>query len=470
VAWSRRTCARQGRVHTARHYIRIDLENTSFEFALGRQLPAVNFYDKFFYTNFLALCRGLNLSRLKGFEKLTNVDIALSSFLERLKPERLDSERISIYAALGRVTAVDIHAEHHLPPFDRSAVDGYALKAEDTFGVSSFNPKIFKLTENRVSKNEAREIWTGNPVPEGADSVVMLEYTKKVKNEIELGTAVTPGENISKRGEDVKKGKVAINAGTRLNPHHLGLLAALGETDVDVVGKSRVAILSTGNELVELGEKLEHGQIVDTNRLIFSSMCRELGAEPIDLGIAKDNLEEITAKIKGGLDRADAVITTGGTSVGYPDLVLTAVNQLGKPGVIVHGVAMRPGMPTGLAILRGKPIFILSGNPVAATIGFEIFVRPLLLRLLGIRGEPRPVVKAKLTRSVAAALGRRVFLRVHLFERDSSFFAEPVRVKGSGVLTTMTKANGYVIIPENRGGLKEGEPVNVQLFYSIEGE
>jgi molybdopterin molybdotransferase len=147
-----------------------------------------------------------------------------------------------------------------------------------------------------------------------------------------------------------------------------------------------------------------------------------------------------------------------------------AVKQMGKPGIVLHGIAMRPGMPTALAILEGKPVFVLSGNPVAATIGFEVFVRPLLLTLLGVKKEIRPVVKARLTRRVAAALGRRVFLRVRVFERNGSFFAEPVRIKGSGVLTTMTKANGYVIIPENREGLDEGETVNVHIFYSIEGE
>jgi molybdopterin molybdotransferase len=407
------------------------------------------------------------LARLKGFEKLMNVDIALSYFLEQLKPERLDSERIPLHEALARVTAEDTRAKYPLPTFDRSAVDGYALKAEDTFGVSVFNPRIFKLTKNQVGKNEARELWTGNPIPEGADSVVMLEYTKKFEGEIALVKAVTPGENVSKRGEDVTKGDVAIKAGTRLNPHHLGLLAALGKTHIAVVRKPRVAILSTGDELAELGQKLGHGQIVETNRLIFSSMCIELGAEPRELGIVRDDLTEITAKIKKGLTGADAVITTGGTSVGYPDLVPTAVNQIGKPGVIIHGIAMRPGMPTALAILEGKPVFILSGNPVAATIGFEVFVRPIFLRLLGIKMEPRPIIKSKLTRRVAAALGRRVFLRVQVFERDGSFFAEPVRVKGSGVLTTMTKANGYVIIPENREGVEKGESVNVHLFYSI---
>jgi molybdopterin molybdotransferase len=408
------------------------------------------------------------LARLKGFQKLTSVDVALSSFLEKIKLERLDSEMIPIKAALRRVTAEDTRAKHHLPPFDRSAVDGYALKAKDTFRVSAFNPKIFKLTQKQVGKNEARELWTGNPVPEGANAVAMLEYTKKFENKIELTTAVTPGENVSKKGEDVVKGDLAIKSGTRLTPHHLGLLAALGETHIDVVRKPKVAIFATGNELVELGQKVKHGQIVETNRLIFSSMCRELGTEPKELGIAKDDLEEITSKIKEGLDGADAVITTGGTSVGYPDLVPTAVNQIGKPGLIVHGVAMRPGMPTALAILEGKPVFILSGNPVAATIGFEVFARPVLLRLLGIKKEPRPIISAKLTRRVAAALGRRVFLRVRVIEREGVFFAEPVRIKGSGVLTTMTKANGYVIISENREGLEEGESVKVHLFSTVE--
>ncbi|NIU38587.1 molybdopterin molybdenumtransferase MoeA [Candidatus Bathyarchaeota archaeon] len=408
------------------------------------------------------------MARLKGFEKLTNIDEALSILLKKLKPERLESEQISIHTASGRVTAEDFQAKNDLPPFDRSAVDGYAVKAQDTFGASQFNPKTLKLTENEgVREGEARQIWTGNPLPRGADAVIMLEYTKRITEKIEVGITVTPGGNVSKKGEDVQRGEVAIRAGTRLKPHHLGLFAALGATRVDVVKKPKVAILSTGNELVELGHKPKPSQIVETNRLILSSMCQELGAEPLDLGIAKDDLKEISAKIREGLERADVVITTGGTSVGYPDLVPMAVNQIGTPGVIVHGVAMRPGMPTALASLQGKPVFILSGNPVAAMIGFEVFARPLLLELLGVEREPRPTLKARLTRRVASALGRRVFLRVRVFERNGEFFAEPVRIKGAGVLSTMTKANGYVKIPENREGLEEGESVIVHLFDKI---
>jgi molybdopterin molybdotransferase len=406
------------------------------------------------------------LARLKGFEKLTNVDDALDLFLSQLKPKPIGIERVPLQNALWRVSSENVKAKYNLPLFDRSAVDGYALKAKDTFGVTEFRPKIFNLTKDEVSENEAREVWTGNPLPMGADAVVMLEYTKKFENEIEVATSVTPGKNVSKSGEDVLKGKVAIYGGTRLNPYHLSLLAALNETDICVFKKPRVAILPTGNELVELGNKLEHGKIVETNSLLFSSLCNELGAESLNLGLAKDNIEEIISKIEEGLKQADTVITTGGTSVGYPDFVPMAVNKIGKPGIIVHGIAIRPGMPTALGILEGKPIFVLSGNPVAATVGFEAFARPTLLRMVGVK-ETRPIVEAKLTRRVAAVLGRRAFLRVRVFESDGNFFAEPVRVTGSGVLTTMTKANGYVIIPENREGIEEGDSVKVQLFENI---
>ena len=408
------------------------------------------------------------MPRLKGFEKLTNIDEALFLLLRKLKSGRLESEQILIHTALGRVTAEDVQAKNDLPPFDRSAVDGYAVKARDTFGASQFNRKTLRLTaDGGVREGEARQIWTGNPLPRGADAVVMLEYSKRIREKIEVGISVTPGGNVSKKGEDVQRGEVPIRAGTRLKPHHLGLLAALGATHVDVVKKPKVAILSTGNELVELGHKPKPSQIVETNRLILSSMCQELGAEPLDLGIAKDDLKEISTKIREGLEQADVVITTGGTSVGYPDLVPMVVDQIGTPGVIVHGVAMRPGMPTALAILHSKPVFILSGNPVAAMVGFEIFARPLLLKLLGIEREPRPTLKARLTRRVASALGRRVFLRVRVFERNGEFFAEPIRIKGAGVLSTMTKANGYVKIPENREGLEEGKSVIVHLFDKI---
>jgi len=408
------------------------------------------------------------LARLKGFQKLTSIDNAFSILLNKLKPRKPEPELVQIPMALGRVTARDVAAERDLPPFDRSAVDGYAVRAQDTFEASQFSPKMLRVTMGeKIGEREVREIWTGNPLPKGADAVVMLEHTKRFQNRIEVWNPVTPGENVSKRGEDVCKGKIAVKSGTRLKPHHIGLLAALGITHIDLVRKPRVAILSTGDELVNLGHKPEVHQVIEVNRLILSGMCQELGADTIDLGIAKDDLSEIDAKIREGTEKADMLVTTGGTSVGYDDLVPTAINQIGSPGVVVHGIAMRPAMPTALAIVQDKPVIVLSGNPVAAMIGFEVFARKLILKLLGIESEPRPMAMARLTRKVPSALGRRVFLRVRVFEEDGEFLAEPIRVKGSGILSTMTKSNGYVVIPENREGLDSGEFVTVHLFDKI---
>ena len=407
--------------------------------------------------------------RLKGFEKLMSIDEAMSTFLKELKVKRLESIQVPVHLALNRVIAEDIRAENDLPLFDRSAVDGYALRAEDTFDASQFKPRILKLTKKeRVHENEARLVWTGNQLPLGADAVVMMEHTKKIPDGIEVGISVTPSENVSKRGEDVQKGEIVLKAGTRLKPHHVGLLAALAVTHVNVVKKPKVAILSTGSELVDLGREPKPNQIVDVNSMVLSLMCQEVGAESLSLGTAKDDLEEIVTKIGEGIKTADMVITTGGTSVGQSDLVPTAINKIGAPGVIVHGIAMRPGMPTALAVLHGKPVIVLSGNPVAAIVGFEVFARPLILKLLGVENEPRPMLKATLTRRVPSALGRQVFLRVRVFEKQGEFFAEPIRIKGAGILSTMTKANGYVIIPENREGLEEGETVTVYLFDTTE--
>jgi molybdopterin molybdotransferase len=297
----------------------------------------------------------------------------------------------------------------------------------------------------------------------------MLENVKLVgDSQIEVWTAVTPGENVSRRGEDIAKGEVAVKAGTRLKPHHLALISALGKSEVKVFEKPKVAILATGNELVEVGEKPREDQIYETNRVLLASLCHELGAEPLDLRIAKDDAEEISEKLKHGLEEADAVITTGGTSVGASDLVPTAINKLGEPGVLVHGIAMRPAMPTALAIVNDKPIIVLSGNPVAAFFGFEVFAKPLILKMLGIKNEPRPVVTARLTRRTSTALGRKTFVRVRVFQQNGEFFAEPISARGSGIISTLTKANGYIVVPENREGLEEGETVQVHLFDSLE--
>ncbi|MGB9134131.1 MAG: gephyrin-like molybdotransferase Glp [Candidatus Bathyarchaeia archaeon] len=406
--------------------------------------------------------------RLKGFQELTPVDKALDKFFNTLKPKRLDAQLIPVSEALGRTTAEDIVAKRNLPPFRRSAMDGYAVKAKDTSEATQSKPKTLSLVKKRSIKlGEANEVWTGSPMPNGADSVMMLEHTKKKSGRIEVFVPLAPGINVSEKGEDVKEGEVVVESGLKLTPYHLGLLTALGTDKVRVVRKPIVAILATGDELTQPGEGFKLHKIVEVNSIILSSMCLEAGAEALSLGIAKDDESEIEARIREGMAKADIVITTGGTSVGIHDLVPRAFEKIAHNGVVVHGVAMRPGMPTALAVVHGEPGIILSGNPVAAVVGFEVFARPLIQRLLGTRGALRARLKAKLTRRVVGVLGRRVFLRVRVAEQRGEFYAEPVGVKGSGIITTLTNANGYVVIPEDREGLRENELVTVYLLDSM---
>lgn len=411
------------------------------------------------------------MARLKGFKKLTSINEALSRFLDRLQPKRLATVQISLKEALGRVTAKNINAIKDLPPYHRSAVDGYALRAIDTVGASPYQPKDLRLVNKELGgERELREIWTGNPLPKGADSVVMLEHTERIDNRIRILVSLTPGANVSRKGEDVKKGDVVVKAGLRLRPHHLGLLAALENREVKVVRKPKVALLATGSELAPLGAPLKPNQIVEVNSIILSELCSELGAESFSLGIARDDEDEIRVRICEGLAEADLIITTGGTSVGVHDLVPRVIEQIEPHALVAHGIAMRPGMPTALAVVQRKPVLVLSGNPVAASVGFEVFARPTILRFLGIKEEGRARLKAKLTRRVAGVLGRRVILRVRVVEKDGVFLAEPIRIKGSSIITTMTKANGYVIIPEDREGLRENEVVMVHLFGTVREE
>ncbi len=408
--------------------------------------------------------------RLKGFQKLTSTDEALRIWLNVLQVKRGREVTVPLNEALNRVSAENIITKEDLPRFDKSAVDGYALRAEDTTGASQFKPVIFQITEvEEVDSKQARQIWTGNPIPKGANAVVMIENTKRSDGKLEVWVQLAPGGNVSKKGEDVKKGENAVKAGTRLKPYHLALLAAMGNGEVIVVEKPRIAILATGNELAEAGSKLSGSQIFESNKVMLSAMCRELDTEPVDLGIAKDDVDEIAEKLRIGLRSCDAVITTGGTSVGGVDLVPDAVNKVGKPGVVVHGMALRPAMPTALAVLEGNPVMILSGNPVAAIVGFEMFARPLICKMLGMnKEEPRPVVKAVMARKAATALGRKTFVRVRVLRKSGEFLAEPVSARGSGAISTMTRGNGFVIVPENREGVTEGERVTVHLFGNVE--
>jgi molybdenum cofactor synthesis domain-containing protein len=416
-------------------------------------------------------------ARDRGFKEATRIEEARRIFYEALQTVSLPSETISLQGSLNRILAEDVGADASVPAFEKSAMDGYAVVAEDTFGSSQTNPSLLKLVgESKIGelpmktlrKGEAVAIATGAPVPQGADAVVMVENTKRLDTgDVEMYAAVTPGENISHIGEDVKAGTVVLDRGRKLKPPDLGLLVALGRETVSVVRRPKVAILSTGNEISE-SSPVASGRIVDVNRPVLMAMVEECGGVPLDLGIAKDDPEEISKKLKRGLTSADLVLVTAGTSVGKGDLVPDVINALGKPGMLVHGIAMRPSLPTGLAVVNGKPIVSLPGLPVSAMIAFSTFVQPLILRMLGTEQDPQPRIRARATKRIVGVPGFRTFIRVLVREKEGKLFVEPLRAPGSGILTTLTRANGMVVVPENVEGYDEGAEVEVQLFRPVE--
>lgn len=416
-------------------------------------------------------------ARDRGFKEATRIEEARRIFYEALQTVSLPSETISLQGSLNRILAEDVGADASVPAFEKSAMDGYAVVAEDTFGSSQTNPSLLKLVgESKIGelptktlrKGETIAIATGAPVPQGANAVVMVENTKRLDTgDVEMYAAVAPGENISHIGEDVKQGTVVLERGRKLKPPDLGLLVALGRETVMVVRRPKVAILSTGNEVSESGP-VTSGRIVDVNRPVLMAMVEECGGVPLDLGIAKDDAEEISKKLKRGLTSADLVLVTAGTSVGKGDLVPDVINALGKPGMLVHGIAMRPSLPTGLAVVNRKPIVSLPGLPVSAMIAFSTFVQPLILRMLGTEQDPQPKIRARATKRIVGVPGFRTFIRVLVREKEGKLFVEPLRAPGSGILTTLTRANGMVVVPENVEGYDEGAEVEVQLFRPVE--
>lgn len=416
--------------------------------------------------------------RLKGFRQTTSVEKALERFLANVTVEKLNSELVSPEEAFGRVLAEDVVSKVNVPSHDRAAMDGYAVVAVDTFGSSQTAPALLSLVSQvdmgkyptfQLKRGEIAEIATGAILPAGADAVVMLEYARKIdEKQVEILIAVTPGENVSKTGEDVRNGDLALKEGTRIKPPDVAMLAALSIERVRVFRRPKIAIICTGSELIELGIRPSPGRILNTNRFLLSALIQELGASPIYLGIAKDTVEDISRLIRLGLAEADVVTITGGTSVGGKDLVPDAIDLAGKPGMLVHGISIRPGMPTGLASVNGKPVVSLSGQPVAAMIGFNTFVRPLILRLLGTIEEPMPSVQAELSRRMASASGMKTFLRVIVKESERGYVADPITTSGSGLLSSMTQANGIIMIPEDKEGIEAGEVVTVTLFRPVE--
>jgi molybdopterin molybdotransferase len=417
------------------------------------------------------------MEQVKGFQNLTKVDDALRIFLDAVREPRVRTDVIHVEEALGRFLAADVVARRDLPPFDVSIVDGYAVLSEGVQDASEQSPvilsvagesKLGAVSRLKVGNGQAVAVATGSMVPVGSDSIAMVEQTKSLAgNKVEIRTPTSKGQNISKKGEDIGSGQIVLAKGRRVRPEDVGVLKALGVAKVQIVRKQRVAIISTGNELASSPSSSDSAKVVDTNRPILSAMIQNLGAQPVDLGIVRDHEQGITTALRKGLRAADVVLVTAGSSVGRRDLVPRCINGLGKPGLLVHGIAMRPAMPTGLAIVRSKPVVSLPGFPVSAMIAFRVFVRPLIAKLSGVSQVFDPTVKAVLKERVSGGRGLRTFVRVAVRREEGRLVAEPLKIQRSSVLTSMINANGIVTIPETNMVYEAGEEVEVSLIGQI---
>ncbi|WP_302497053.1 molybdopterin molybdotransferase MoeA [uncultured Flavonifractor sp.] len=379
-------------------------------------------------------------------------------------------ETVGLDCALGRVLAQDILAEEYVPGFDRSTVDGYALRGADTFGCSESIPALLTCTGAvemgkepafAVGPYECAAIPTGGALPEGADAVQMVEHTEDYGGgEIGIVKSVPPGANLIFKGDDVKPGDLVLRKGRRLEPQDVGALAALGVTQVPVVPKLRVGLISTGDELVSPEGDPGPGQVRDVNGPLVAALLAQAGAEAVPLGIVPDREELLREAVEEALETCDCVVLSGGSSVGEKDAACRVMASLGE--VLCHGVAMKPGKPTLLGKAGGKPILGLPGHPVAALFTAKLFLIPLLARLEGRTWAER-TVSARLAQTVPANHGRAQYTGVTLEEKPDGLWAVPIWGK-SGLITTLAGADGFFCVPRDREGIPAGESVEVSLF------
>ena len=394
---------------------------------------------------------------------------ALNSILSRIRP--LGLEKVPLLESLERIIGEDIYARRDVPPLDNSAMDGYALKFEDIRESSKDHPARVKVIEDlpagfvskkTIEKGQAIRIMTGAPIPSGADTVIPVEETEREEGFALILKAGSSGENIRRAGEDVKKGHRVISQGDMIRPAEVGMLASVGRSSVVVYQKPVVAILCTGDELVDIDENLDESKIISSNSYTLAAQVRECGAVPVQLGIAKDRKEEIREKLRQGI-RADVLISSAGVSVGDYDFSKDALDDLGME-MVFWQVSMKPGKPLAFGTLQGKPVFGLPGNPVSSMVSFEEFVRPSLLKMMGHRQIFRPVVEAVLQEEIKKTAGRRHFIRAFVSLKEGAYFATTTGDQGSGILMSMLKANGLIMIPEEQEIAKIGEKVRVQLL------
>ncbi|MBI2847354.1 MAG: molybdopterin molybdotransferase MoeA [Chloroflexi bacterium] len=398
---------------------------------------------------------------------------AYVKFEALLKPIQR-SEKVATKDALGRVLATEMNSPSDLPSFPRSSMDGYAVRASDTYGASESLPASLKVmgeilmgqaSSQRISSGEAVKVHTGGMVPHGADAVAMLENTQQVDSLIlEVLRPVAVGENVIQVGEDVRKGQSLIPKGHMLRPQDIGGLLALGITEVTVFAKLRVAIISTGDEIVPPEVTPGPAQVRDINTYTLSGLIQQAGGVPSLVGIIPDNYAALREALAKGLEDNDAVIISAGSSVSARDITAKAIDSLGKPGILVHGVSIRPGKPTVLALIGDKPVFGLPGNPVSAMVTFRLFVRPTIYRMSNCINPPRVAAfEARLARNIASAAGREDYVPVRLERKDGELWAEPVFGK-SNLIYSLVRADGLVQVPLDKTGIAAGELVIVEMF------
>lgn len=411
---------------------------------------------------------------MSKFLRVATIEEARAKLEKRWRPRPREVE-VTLNGAAGRVLAEDVFSRIDVPPFDRAAFDGYAVHAADTFGAGEESPieltqvgsvRAGEWPKFKIKRGQCAKIDTGAPVPRGANAVVMLENSMSRAKVVQVFRSVAPGENIAKRGSEIRRGTKVLKAGKMITPQTLGTLAAIGRKRVKAYSPPKVAVISSGVELVAAGSQLKQGKIYDVNGPAICRAVELSGGEASYLGIARDEPRSLKTLLKRGLAACDVVVLSGGSSAGAGDVAPRVVDGLGNPGVLVHGLAFRPGKPTFMAVVQSKPIFGLPGYPVSALMVFDQLVAPYLRRLSGLPPAERARVRVKLTLKILSARGRRELVPVKLVRRGREFYANPL-LKGSGAITALSLADGYIDVPLEREIVEEGEIVEVNLFGGV---
>lgn len=413
------------------------------------------------------------MTKTAQFFTVKTVQEVLDDLLPRLM-QRPPAETIPTSQARDRVVSAAPRSPIDLPEFPRSTMDGYAVIAADTFGATQSLPAYLRIIgtvqmgerpTQRLERGQALEIYTGAMLPQGADAVVMIERTQPTSDhEIEVLAAVAPGENVVQIGEDVAAGDAILPVGHRIRPQDIGGLLAVGITQIDVAAPVRIALLSSGDELVEPHQTPRDGQIRDINAYVLAAMFESHGAQTLHGGIARDTFDDLYSKARAAFDACDMLVLSAGSSISVRDLTREVIGKLGTPGVIQHGLAVKPGKPTVIAVCDGKPVIGLPGNPVSAALVARQLIVPIIRHLHGQTMPIMPALPAMLTQNIASATGREDTIPVKLTrDEHGAMLAQPIFGK-SNLIYTLIQADGLIDIPLNSSGLRAGETVHVQLF------